>query len=56
MKENWYALLAAILNPDYNYAGTALRALGVKTMKPKNPLLEVRYGIKTEGSATESRA
>lgn len=44
MKENWYALLAAILNPDLKYASPSLRALGVKGNKPKNPLLEGKAG------------
>jgi hypothetical protein len=40
MKENRYALLAAILNSDIKYSGPALRYLGVAKYKPKNPLLE----------------
>lgn len=44
MKENWCALLEAILNPDLKYAGPSLRALGVKGNKPKNPLMEERAG------------
>lgn len=40
MKENWYALLATIMNPDIKYSGPALRYLGVAKTKPRNPLME----------------
>lgn len=55
MKENWYALLAAIQNPKYKYAAPALRAMGVKGMKPKNPLKEERRGDKTKRGTAEGR-